>query len=276
MPKMVSGFAAVISMLPPPDQHLLIERDHIRLTTGPKENRHRPAIDPLFRTAARWHGARVIGVILTGSLDDGTAGLLAVKKRGGIAIVEDPEIACCGDMPRNAMETVDVDYVEPLERIPELLARLVPQPVSGNGAPKGSQIEKESKYAGLDMSAVEDENRPGTPSQFACPDCGGVLWEMDDDKMMRFRCRVGHAYTANNLHVEQTEAVESALWAAMRALEEGASLARRMAENAEKSRHPSLAMRFRDREKSKMEHANLLRKVILEAIEPPVEQPTGS
>lgn len=257
----------------PPDKHLLIERDRIHLTSGPKENRHRPAIDPLFRTAARWYGARVIGVILTGSLDDGTVGLLAVKKRGGTAIVEDPESAFCSDMPRNAMETVEVDYVEPLERIPGLLAELVPQPVTaGNGLPKASQIEKESKFAEVDMSAVEDENRPGTPSQFACPECGGVLWEMNDDKMLRFRCRVGHAYTANNLHVEQTEAVESALWAAMRALEEGASLARRMAENAEKRRHARLAARFRDREKNKMEHAELLRSVLLQAIEAPVEQ----
>ncbi|HKW76034.1 MAG TPA: chemotaxis protein CheB [Terriglobales bacterium] len=260
----------------PPDQHLLIERDRIHLTSGPKENRHRPAIDPLFRTAARWYGARVIGVILTGSLDDGTAGLLAVKKRGGIAIVEDPDSAFCGDMPRNAMETAHADYVEPLDRIPELLAELVPQPVIGNGAPKGSQIDKESKFAEADMSAVEDENRPGTPSQFACPECGGVLWEMNEEKMLRFRCRVGHAYTANNLHVEQTEAVESALWAAMRALEEGASLAKRMAENAEKNRHVGLASRFREREKNKMEQAEILRNVILQAIEPPVEQPTGA
>ena len=260
----------------PPDRHLVIEGDRIRLTAGPKENRHRPSVDPLFRTAARWHGPRVIGVILTGSLDDGTVGLLAVKKRGGVAIVEDPQTAVCGDMPRNAMEMVQVDYVEPLERIPGLLARLVPQQVAaGNGAPKGSQIEKESKFAELDMSAVEDENRPGTPSQFACPDCGGVLWEVDD-KMLRFRCRVGHAYTANSLHVEQTEAVESALWAAMRALEEGASLARRMAENAEKGHHARLAARFRDREKAKMEQAELLRNVILQAVEPPVEQPTGT
>jgi two-component system chemotaxis response regulator CheB len=215
--------------------------------------------------------------VLTGSLDDGTVGLLAVKKRGGVAIVEDPESAFCSDMPRNAMETVQVDYVEPLERIPGLLVELVPQTVAaGNGAPKGSQIEKESKFAEIDMSAVEDENRPGTPSQFACPDCGGVLWQMDDDKMLRFRCRVGHAYTAPSLHVEQTEAVESALWAAMRALEEGASLARRMAENAEKSKHARLAQRFRDREKAKMEQAELLRKVIVQAIEAPVEQTTES
>jgi two-component system chemotaxis response regulator CheB len=174
------------------------------------------------------------------------------------------------------METAEVDYVEPLERIPDILAQLVPQLVSGNGAPKGSQIEKESKFAEIDMSAVEDENRPGTPSQFACPECGGVLWEMDDDKMLRFRCRVGHAFTASSLHAEQAEAVESALWAAMRALEEGASLARRMKQNAEKSGHAGLAARFGEREKSKMEQAELLRKVMLQAIEPPVEQPTGS
>lgn len=259
-----------------PDQHMVIERDRVHLAAGPKENRHRPAIDPLFRTAARWYGARVIGIVLTGALDDGTVGLLAIKKRGGIAIVQDPGTAFCSDMPRNALETVQVDYVKSLEQIPALLIDLVSHPVSGNGAPKGSQIAKESKFPDIDMDAVEDNKRPGTPSQFACPECGGVLWEMDDDKKLRFRCRVGHAYTASNLQAEQAEAVESALWAAMRALEEGASLARRMAENAEKKGHARLAFRFRERERNKMEQSEVLRNVILHAAEAPVEQPTGS
>lgn len=252
----------------PPDHHLLLENGHVRVTRGPKENRHRPAVDPLFRSAARWYGPRVIGVVLTGSLDDGAAGLWSVKQRGGIAIVQDPEDAFCGDMPRSAMEITKVDYVEPVERIPALLRELVSQKVAaGNGAGKSSDIAKETRSAELDMSAVEDVNRPGVPSQFACPECGGVLWEMDHEAMLRFRCRVGHAYTASSLHVEQSEAVEGAIWAAMRALEEGASLARRMAETAEKSRHPRLATRFRDREKNKMDQAEVLRRLILEGKE---------
>src|SRR5215467_8584820 len=216
----------------PPDNHLMIEDGRVRIAHGPKENRHRPAVDPLFRSAAHWYGRRVIGVVLTGSLDDGTAGLLSIKRRGGITIVQDPADAVCGDMPRSAIETVQVDFIEPLERIPQLLEELAVVKVSENGTGKSSRLKKETDIAELDMNAIEDENRPGTPSPFACPECGGVLWELDGDKMLRFRCRVGHAYTASSLSVEQTEAVEGALWAAMRALEEGASLARRMADNA--------------------------------------------
>jgi two-component system, chemotaxis family, protein-glutamate methylesterase/glutaminase len=252
----------------PPDNHLLIEDGKVRLRRGPRENRHRPAIDPLFRSAARWYGSRVIGVVLTGSLDDGTAGLLAIKKRRGIAVVQDPADAFCREMPRSALETVEVDYVAPLARIPQLLEELVPVEVAGNGAGKSSRLKKETDIAELDMDAIEDENRPGVPSSFGCPECGGVLWEMDGEEMLRFRCRVGHAYTAGSLRVEQTEAVEGALWAAMRALEEGASLARRMAETAARSKRPRQATLYRERAEAKMQQAEVLRRLILEGKEP--------
>lgn len=256
----------------PPDYHLMIEDERVRVTHGPKENRHRPAVDPLFRSAARWHGQRVIGVVLTGSLDDGTAGLLAIKRRGGIAIVQDPQEALAPGMPESALQVVAVDHVATLEQIPALLNKLVTVEVMENGKGKSSRLRKETEIAELDnMNAIEDDNRPGTPSQFACPDCGGVLWELDEEEMLRFRCRVGHAYTADSLSVEQTEAVEGALWAAMRALEEGASLAHRMAKNAAKGKHPRLENRFRERAQSKMEHAEVLRKLIVDAQEDPVE-----
>jgi two-component system chemotaxis response regulator CheB len=210
----------------------------------------------------------VIGVVLTGSLDDGTAGLLAIKKRRGMAIVQDPEDAFCGDMPRSAMEIVPVDYVAPLSEIPELLQKLVAVQVAENGTGKSSRLKKETEFAEFDMSAIEDENRPGVPSAFACPECGGVLWEMDGEELLRFRCRVGHAYTASSLGVEQVEAVEGALWAAMRALEEGASLARRMAENAAKGKRTRLEQRYRERAEAKMQQAEVLRKLIIESKEP--------
>ena len=256
----------------PPDHHLLIEDGKVRVARGPRENRHRPAIDPLFRSAARWYGPRVIGIVLTGSLDDGTAGLLSIKKRGGTAIVQDPEDAFCSDMPRTAMETVAVDYVEPVDRIPELLQELVAVKVAQNGSGKSSRLKKETEIAELDdMNAIEDENRPGIPSQFACPECGGVLWEMDGEEMLRFRCRVGHAYTANSLTVEQMEAVEGALWAAMRALEEGASLAKRMAEKAGKREGSRMVNRYRERAEAKMQQAEVLRKLIVEGKDEPLE-----
>ncbi|HKV92957.1 MAG TPA: chemotaxis protein CheB [Candidatus Angelobacter sp.] len=257
----------------PPDHHLLIEDGKVRIPRGPKENRHRPAIDPLFRSAARWYGRRVIGIVLTGSLDDGTAGLLSIKRRGGTAVVQDPEDAFCSDMPRSAMETMAVDFVEPVDRIPELLKELVPVEVAGNGSGKSWRLKKETEIVELDdMDPIEDENRPGVPSGFACPECGGVLWEMDGEEMLRFRCRVGHAYTANSLSVDQTESVEAALWAAMRALEEGASLARRMADKASHRKRGGLASRYRDRAEAKMQQAEVLRKLIVEGKDEPLKE----
>ena len=255
----------------PPDKHMLLEDGRIRVVHGPKENRHRPAIDPLFRSAARWYGAQVIGIVLTGSLDDGTAGLLSIKKAGGLAMVQDPDEAFCSDMPRNALEIVDVDHVASVRKIAKLLLQLTPTKAPENGRGRSARLKKETKIAELDMDAIEDENRPGNPSAFACPDCGGVLWELDGEEMLRFRCRVGHAYTAATLSVAQSEAVEGALWAAMRALEEGASLARRMAENAALTRHPGVEKRFRESAEAKMEQAEVLRKLILASKNEPIE-----
>ena len=255
----------------PPDNHLLIEDGRMRISRGPKENRHRPAVDPLFRSAARYYGRRVIGVVLTGSLDDGTAGLLAIKKRGGLAVVQDPEDAMVPDMPRSAIAAVRADHVVPLAEMPALLAELTAQKVSGNGAGGTSRLEKETQIAEFDMNAIEDDNRPGVPSQFACPDCGGVLWELTEEEILRFRCRVGHAYTADSLSAEQNEEVESALWAAMRALEEGASLAKRLAEKAEVNKQPRVMRRFQQRAKDKMDQADVLRKLILQGQEASVQ-----
>jgi two-component system, chemotaxis family, protein-glutamate methylesterase/glutaminase len=259
----------------PQDHHLLIENGKVRLSHGPKENRHRPAVDPLFRSAARWYGPRTIGIVLTGSLDDGTAGLQAIKKRGGVAIVQDPADAVYSDMPRSAMEFVPVDHVAPVDSIPELLQQLVHAHVAENGAGKSSRLKKETEFAELEMNAIEDENRPGVPSTFGCPECGGVLWEMDGEKMLRFRCRVGHAYTAKSLSMDQAEAVEGALWAAMRALEEGASLARRMAENAAHTQHPRLEKNYRECAETKMQQAEVLRRLIMETKTDPMNANPG-
>jgi two-component system, chemotaxis family, protein-glutamate methylesterase/glutaminase len=253
----------------PPDHHLIIEDSKIVLSRGPKENRHRPAVDPLFRSAARAYGRQVIGIVLTGSLDDGTVGLKTIKKAGGVAIVQDPEDAFCSDMPRSAIEHVSLDYVLTVSEMPAVLAELVAQPVAGgNGAGKRNvQVFKEIKLAEADMAAIEDQHRPGKPSQFGCPDCGGVLWQMEDEGILRFRCRVGHAYTAQSLDAQQTEAIEGALWAAIRALEENASLARAMADKASKGKSHKTARRFGQTARDKMEQAALLRNLLVEASE---------
>jgi two-component system, chemotaxis family, protein-glutamate methylesterase/glutaminase len=248
----------------PPDRHLLVKNGHIHLTTGPRENKHRPAVDPLFRSAARMYGPRVIGVILSGALDDGTAGLQVIKAQGGIAVVQDPEDAFYAGMPTSAIENVDVDYIVPLAEMADLLVRLVhqPAPEKFDGPGKGD-LKTEVEMAELDMDAIENENRPGTPSEFACPDCGGTLWEIRDDKFLRFRCRTGHAFSPESLMGAQSDSVEEALWAALRALEERASLSDRMAERARERGNEKTFKQFAEEAKSARDNASLIRSVLL-------------
>ncbi|RUR84679.1 chemotaxis protein CheB [Chlorogloeopsis fritschii PCC 9212] len=216
----------------PPNYHLLVKPGYLSLSRGATENSHRPAVDPLFRTAARIYGRRVVGVILTGVLDDGTAGLMAVKMRGGVAVVQHPDDAMYSGMPRSAIENVDnIDYILPLADIPSTLVELAEIPVEeevNNSVP--DEMEYESDIVELDMDAVENGNRPGEPSSFSCPSCGGTLWEIQDGDLLRFRCRTGHAFSSESLLAEQSDALEDALWSALRALEEKSSLALRMAQ----------------------------------------------
>jgi two-component system chemotaxis response regulator CheB len=154
----------------PPNHHLLVERRRIRVLHGPRENRHRPSVDPLFRSAALAYGPRVLGVILTGTLDDGTAGLQAVKQRGGVAIVQDPADALYSGMPRSALEHVAVDYCLPLARIAPLLERLAREPAEEEGAPTvPEEMEQEIRTTEMDMAAMMSDDHPGDPSAFSCP-----------------------------------------------------------------------------------------------------------
>lgn len=234
----------------PPDFHMVLDGSLIRIIKGPRENLHRPAIDPLFRSAAASYGNRVIGIILTGLLDDGTYGLMVVRARGGEAIIQDPKTAMFSAMPRNALEQVPDAHVLPLGEIPCLLDRLVREEAPAlEPAVAKTEIAaiNETRFAEFDMSVIENENRQGRPSQFACPECGGVLWELDDSDFLRFRCRVGHAFTARHLRAEQRYAIEAALWSALRVLEENASLYKRMAERAANSSHKTARTIFEDR-----------------------------
>ena len=233
----------------PPDFHMIMEGALIRVLKGPRENLHRPAIDPLFRSAAAFYGRRVIGVILTGALDDGSAGLMTVRARGGKAIVQDPSEALFASMPASALQYVPDAQVLPIAEIPQAIVALTKEEIPEEAAAVSadSRMAKETKIAELDMSEIENEDRPGRPSAFGCPDCGGVLWEIDDKGFLRFRCRVGHAFTARQLGAEQHQAVETALWSALRALEERASLYRRMAERATHSYHGMTAERYEER-----------------------------
>jgi two-component system chemotaxis response regulator CheB len=240
----------------PPDRHLVVDDGVVRLSRSPREGGHRPAVDPLFRTAARFHGTRVIAVVLSGALDDGTAGLVAVKQRGGMAVVQDPADASCGDMPRSALENVEVDYCLPASGIPRLLEKLSREPVELH-SPIPPLLEQETDIA-LERNPVS-ESPPGKPSEFSCPSCGGVLNEVHDGKVLRFRCRVGHAYGVASLTADQQDKIEAALWAALRALEDQIVLNRRLVRRAQERGHRHSADTFRRYEEAAREQANTIR-----------------
>ncbi|PMB51833.1 chemotaxis protein CheB [Fischerella thermalis CCMEE 5201] len=257
----------------PPNYHLLVKREYITLSRGPRENSHRPAIDPLFRTAARSYGRRVVGVILTGTLDDGTAGLKAVKMRGGVAVVQDPHNAMYSGMPRSAIENVDdIDYVLPLAEIPSVLVKLANTPVEEAENFIPNEIEFESDIAELDMEAVDNDGRPGKPSGFCCPECGGSLWELQEGDLLRFRCRTGHAYSTESLLAEQSDALEDALWIALRALKEKSSLANRMAKRMRDRNALLSAERLQQEAQDCDERAAVIREVLLNSNRHPVAE----
>ncbi len=249
----------------PSDRHLLIKDGYVHLAMGPKENSHRPAVDPLFRTAARIYGERVVGVVLSGLLDDGTAGLAAIKQRGGVAVAQDPDEAMYSGMPRSAIENVDVDRVLPVAGIATFLSEIASAPVSEENAEfVPEQMQMETDIVEMDIAAIDNNQRPGKPSGYACPECRGVLWEIHDGKITRFRCRTGHAFSVNSLIAEQSDALEVALWSALRALEEKAALTQRMTEQAIARHQPLSAKRFREQAQDSFERATLVRDLLLQ------------
>ncbi|MCA1994081.1 MAG: chemotaxis protein CheB [Coleofasciculus sp. S288] len=247
----------------PPGYHLLVQPNHVRLSREPRENGLRPAIDTLFRSAARAYGRRVMGVILTGTLDDGTAGLAAIKARGGVSVVQDPEEALFEGMPRSAIENVAVDHILKLADIALILNEMSHEPVEVRETVSG-EIDREAEIVFQDKAALERGERPGNPSPLTCPDCGGVLWELQDDDLIRFRCHVGHVYSSNSLLAEQSDSVEVALWSAVRTLEEKAALARRMAVQARQQNRLMSEAQFRKRAEEAEQHSALVRQVILQ------------
>lgn len=246
-----------------PDHHLLIERGHVRVVRGPRENRHRPAIDPLFRSAAVAYGPQVIGVVLTGALDDGTAGLLAIKQRGGIAIVQDPKEAMYPDMPKSALAHVAIDHCLPIAHMGRLLVRLAHEPIMQEQIrPASEDMTREVRVIAMETNPLNAHEQVGKPSAYSCPECGGVLWEVFDDELTRFRCRTGRAFSTESVPAEQSEQIEQALWVALKALDENASLSRRMAKQARQNGHIWLAERLEGKVQEAEQHAILLREVL--------------
>jgi two-component system, chemotaxis family, protein-glutamate methylesterase/glutaminase len=228
----------------PPDRHMLLEPHVICLTRGPKENRFRPAIDPLFRSAAQVYGPRAIGVILTGGLDDGTSGLWALKKLGGIAVVQDPDDALVPSMPQNALRYVSVDYRVKLVEIAPLLVRLTTVPVYEKGAYEVPEhLDMEIKIAKQDPAIEYDIRNLWEKSSYTCPDCHGVLLKYKQGNHERFRCHTGHAFTTDVLLASVTESVEESLWTAIRTIEESVMLMQHLARHL-KDKDPSIAKEF--------------------------------
>lgn len=247
----------------PRDRHLtLTHHDRVRVSFGPPQDHHRPSIDVLFRSAAHCYGPRVIGVVLTGFLSDGAAGLRAIKDQGGIAIVQDPRSAEYSAMPENALRAVEADHCVPLAEIPQLLVQLSsssqtkPSRAQAPGSPS-LQFEADADLG--DVGALETV---ADPSSFLCPDCGGSLWQMRGEGPPRFRCRVGHGHSIESLRSSQEPNVEQALWAAARSLEDHAALSRRLADSWRNRRAEDVVKHFMRAAERSSSHAAIIRSML--------------
>ncbi len=249
----------------PPDHHLLIEGEHIRLTRGPKENRSRPAVDPLFRSAAFFYGPRVIGVVLSGMLDDGTAGLWTVKDRGGLAVVQAPEDASFPSMPENALRHVAVDHQLPAILIGPLLARLTRETVPESHPPTvPNSLEIETRIAMEDSALDRGIFELGDLSPFTCPECHGVMVQLREGGLLRFRCHTGHAFSANSLLSELTASIEETLWSTMRGMEESGMLMQHMARHLAEQGDTATAARFEAKAKEAYRRAQQMKQMAMQ------------
>ncbi|SDM17275.1 chemotaxis protein CheB [Allokutzneria albata] len=217
----------------PSDHHLVLRGDRVALTTDPTQNGHRPAIDPLFRSAARYFGPRVVGVVLSGARDDGAAGLESIARQGGITVVQDPEEAQHPSMPRAALDAVEVDHVLGTAEMGPLLTRIAGS-AAGPATPAPPEAEDE----------MTDPVNGLTPVGLSCPACDGPMFELRSPSTPRFRCRVGHRWSPESLLDGQTDALESALWVAYRSLQDKVALSRRMARSAAERGRPASSSRY--------------------------------
>jgi two-component system chemotaxis response regulator CheB len=250
-----------------PDRHLLVTGGVLLLANGPRENGFRPAVDPLFRTAAAEYGERVIGIVLSGALGDGALGLAHIKSRGGLAIVQHPEDAQFSSMPARALREVAVDYVLPAADIAPRLVALAGRPVEEALMPDQRPHRPDSAEAGRNLLHAAGLS---PPSPFTCPDCGGALWEVTREGMISFTCHVGHRYTQEAVSRLHGESVERAMWRAVRVLEENAALNRRLAGQATARHLAGIAAGYERRAEESERGARLIRRAIIgDALEDP-------
>lgn len=248
----------------PPDHHLLVEEGRMLVTRGPKENRFRPAVDPLFRSAAYAYGARVIGVILSGALGDGTAGLWTVKHYGGTTIVQDPLDAEVPSMPESAIREVSIDHCVGIAELPDLLVRLSTDPTTEKAVDmKDEQTKKEIEVAAEEPALEKNIMAFGELSPYACPECHGVLSRLQNDNIIRYRCHTGHAYSADALMASIMEKIEDSLYGAIRGMDESIMLLNYMGDHFAEGNHPKLAALYFKKANDAMERSKLVRKAAL-------------
>ena len=245
----------------PPDAHLLLKKDSIIIGHGPAENRFRPSIDVLFRSAAASHSEKVIGVILTGFLNDGTAGMMAIKQSGGYCIVQDPNEAEYPDMPLAVLENMEVDDCVSLKNMGKAIAEIINNAeVKGIVAP--DKIIAESKLSERSATTIEGISRLGEKTIYACPDCGGGLWRIEDGKIKHYRCHIGHSYSEDDLLVKQSETTENTLWVAVRMMEERKLFLRKIAKENDDKGLQRLGSEYSRRAEDLEQHIEKLKELL--------------
>jgi two-component system, chemotaxis family, protein-glutamate methylesterase/glutaminase len=255
-----------IVLLAPPGYHLVVTDDGLSLSSGPRENGFRPAIDVLLRSAALTHGPSVIGVILSGALDDGAAGMVAIRVRGGVGIVQDPDEALHSSMPQAAIDAAIVDHVVPTTKIPDLLVEMVSEQLPpGAAGPESELMATEVGVVAQQRTAANRTEHPGEPSAFVCPDCSGPLFEITEGRLTRYRCRVGHAWSPLSLAKQQSTGAENALWTAAETLEEKAALRERLSQRARDAGHRMAAQHLERTAETARESARQIRRLIEDA-----------
>jgi len=249
----------------PPNRHMVLVGKQVWTTAGPKENHCRPAIDPLFRSAALHYGSRVIGIVLTGTLDDGTAGLWAIKERGGVAIVQHPDEAEFAQMPLNALTHVRVDHCLRLAQIGALIVRLASEPRPEMGeSPVAKDLEVETRIANEEVVSKRELLQIGGPTVFTCPECHGALLQLKRSGILRFRCHTGHAFSVQTLLSQLTMDVEANLWTAIRSMEESVLLLDHVAKHLQQaSQNERLAAYFDRTARATERDATTVRQVVL-------------
>ena len=245
-----------------PNHHLLVKNAHLRVVHGPTENRFRPSIDALFRSAAAYHTTRVVGVLLTGYQDDGVLGLEAVKRCGGTAIVQDPNEAEVGVLPRNAIQRVQVDEVLPIEGIAKKLVELSELPADPPRAVP-EDIMAGAKVSEHEIQALDTMQKIADATPFTCPDCGGVLWKIKNENVYSMRCVTGHAYTLEAYMDGQGAALENALWGAIRFMEERIKLVEVLQREAHEKKWRGSAEQYAKTTAELKQHASVLRNFVM-------------